>query len=165
MIGVGMDIAWTPDQRRRVGRATPFVIIGSGFVVLGGLVAAITAPASLAHGSWAAAYLVLVTGVAQIGLGVGQALLGQRIPTAKLVLAELVGWTAGSAAVIAGTLVTKPWLVSAGGAVLVVTLGLLAYGARGSGSQVGRLLWLYRGLLLVLLVSIPVGLVLSAIRS
>ena len=41
-------------------------------VVAGGLVAAVTGPLRLEHGSWAAAYLVLVGGVAQGALGIAQ---------------------------------------------------------------------------------------------
>ena len=42
---------------------------GIGSVVLGGLVAAVTEPLDLTHGSWVAAYLVLVGGVGQGAMG------------------------------------------------------------------------------------------------
>lgn len=132
-------------------------------MILGGLVAAVTTPAGWTHGAWAAAYLVLVTGVAQIGLGVGQAALATTPPTRGLLTCEWTGWNLGSAAVILGTIAQTPAVVSAGGVLLVVCLGLLVYGVRGG--QAGRLLWLFRLLVLVLLVSIPVGLVLSWLRT
>lgn len=49
-----------------------FVIVGGVSIILGGLAAAATSPLGWEHGSWAAAYLVLVTGAAQLLLGVGQ---------------------------------------------------------------------------------------------
>jgi hypothetical protein len=53
-----------------VGDARPFVILGAGAVVAGGLVAAASSVAPSAHASWAAGYLVLVAGVAQVLPGV-----------------------------------------------------------------------------------------------
>ena len=58
------------------GAARWFVAAGSSCVVVGGLVAAATGPTGFEDGSWVAAYLVLVGGVAQIALGVGQQLVG-----------------------------------------------------------------------------------------
>ncbi len=45
------------------------VVVGTCCVVLGGFVAAVTGPLTLADGSWLAAYLVLVGGLAQCALG------------------------------------------------------------------------------------------------
>lgn len=134
-------------------------MIGLAFVILGGLVAAVTTPAGWVHGAWAAAYLVLVTGVAQAGLGLGQAVLATNPPSTGLVSAELACWNVGSAAVILGTVAGTPAVVSAGGVLLVVALAMFVYGVRGRAQR--RLLWPYRLLVLLLLVSIPVGLVLS----
>src|SRR5579875_3107512 len=97
----------------------PFAAFGTACVIAGGLVAAATAPAPSGHGSWAAAYLVLVGGVAQVALGAGQALLAPRSPSRRLVAAEFAGWNAGNAAVLAGTLAGVTPLVDAGGALLV----------------------------------------------
>lgn len=148
--------------------AAPFVLLGSLCVVAGGLVAAVTAPAPSEHGSWAAAYLVLVAGVAQIGLGAGQARLAPRTPAPRLVTAQFVLWNAGNAAVIAGTLAGIVSLVDAGGAGLVVALALLVYGVRGNkehGAGGGWALHGFRLLVAVLLISIPIGLVLARIRG
>ncbi len=49
------------------------VVLGALFIVLGGLVAAVTGPLDLVQGSWLAAYLVLVCGVAQFAIGTMQA--------------------------------------------------------------------------------------------
>jgi hypothetical protein len=144
------------------GALLPFLVIGTACVIAGGLVAAATAPNPSQHGSWAAAYLVLVAGVAQIGLGAGQAMFGGRT-SPRTVLAEIAGWNLGNAAVLAGTLAGVGLVVDLGGAALLVVLrGALTGGAAPSG----RARWLLRGycaLLLVLIVSIPVGLVLGRV--
>src|SRR3546814_20131767 len=44
------------------------------------------------HGSWLAAYLVLVGGVAQIALGGGQAWLADRVPRARTTRTEAWSW-------------------------------------------------------------------------
>lgn len=62
----------------------PFIATGGTLVVAGGLVAAVNSAAPFAHGSWLAAYLVLVGGVAQIALGVGAAALAPQRRSARL---------------------------------------------------------------------------------
>lgn len=153
-----------------VGREfTPFLVVGLACVVGGGLLAAVTAPVATEHSSWAAAYLVLVGGVAQAGLGLGQAVFATGTPSSVLV-AQLTGWNLGNAAVLVGTLVGATVLVDLGGALLVVALALLArgVGARGVASTRGSgRYWLlgYRLIVLVLLAGIPTGLVLARLRG
>jgi hypothetical protein len=141
--------------------AVPFAAVGAACVVAGGLVAAATAPAPSEHGSWAAAYLVLVAGVTQVALGVGQALLAPRPPSRRVVTGEITAWNAGNVAVLAGTLLGVAPLVDAGGALLVVALALLTLGVRHQGGRRGWGLRLYRLLIAVVLVSIPIGLLLA----
>ena len=159
-----------PERRRA---ALPFAVLGVVFVVIGGLVAAATAPVASEHGSWAAAYLVLVAGVSQAGLGVGQAMLARRVPSRRVLNVELVAWNVGNAAVIAGTLLEATTLVDVGGLVLLVTLVLMIRAVRGAGAGAdtttgtarlgGWPLHTFRILVLVLLVTIPIGLVLARI--
>lgn len=148
----------------RWSAALPFVGFGTMCVVAGGLVSAVTALAPSEHGAWAAAYLVLVGGVAQVALGAGQAQLAPRIPPRKLLIAELVAWNLGNAAVLSGELSGVIPLVYAGGAVLVAALTLLVRGMRGTAARVPWMLHAFRALVLLLLVSIPVGLVLAELR-
>jgi len=140
--------------------------IGAGLVVLGGLVAAATGPLALAKGSWLAAYLVLVCGVAQAAMG--------RVPSRSVRSprsgwALLAGWNAGNAAVIAGSLVSQPVLVDAGGLLLLVVLVVLLVDTlrRSPDDDAGRRAarGLFAALLLVLIVSIPIGLVLAHLRA
>lgn len=147
----------------------PFIALGVACVIGGGLVAAATAPAPTEHTTWAAAYLVLVGGVAQVGFALGQALLVTRTPP-PIVAVQAAGWNLGTAAVLAGTLLGASALVNLGGVLLIVTLILLARGLRPAGVRPadGIYRWClhcYRLLVLILLISIPVGLVLARVRG
>lgn len=139
------------------------LVIGAGAVVTGGLVAAITGPAGWERGAWVAAYLVLVVGVAQLGLAAGLAWLSDPAPTRQAVGVGVVVWNLGHAAVLAGTLERVTWVVDAGGVLLVLVL-LGALLAVRPGRR-GWLLRAYRALVIVVLVSVPVGLVLARLRS
>jgi hypothetical protein len=143
--------------------ALGFVIVGGGCVVAGGLLSAATAHGPSEHATWAAAYLVLVAGVAQIVLGIGQAHLSDTPPSRRRLTAELVGWNVGNAAVILGTVTGATAVTDVGGALLVVAFGLLLSGVR-SGPAPRVALWVYRSLLVILLLSIPVGLILAEVR-
>ena len=93
-----------PELTGRWRAASTFVIIGAICVVAGGLVAALSGPTGFEQGSWLAAYLVLVGGVAQIALGGGQAWLARRVPRARSTRIEAWSWNVGAAAVVRGTL-------------------------------------------------------------
>ena len=135
-------------------------------IVAGGLVAAVTAPTGFPAGSWVAAYLVLVAGVAQIGLGTGQSLFAVRVPSPPVVVlsSRPLAWNVGSAAVITGTLIGSLLVVGVGGLGLAVALGLFLYAVRRSRRGRRWQLMLYRALIALLAVSIPVGLFLSVLR-
>ncbi|MGH3399325.1 MAG: hypothetical protein ACRDPO_32025 [Streptosporangiaceae bacterium] len=143
----------------------PFAVLGTACIVLGGLVSAAIAPAPTEHGAWAAAYLVLVGGVAQVALGAGQALLAPAAPPRRAAYSEMIGWNTGNVAVLTGTLLGFTWLADIGGAVLVVSLALVIRQMRGTVRRPAWPLYLYRGLVALVLVSIPVGLVLAEFRS
>ena len=138
--------------------------VGMACIVVGGLVAAITRPTGFAAGPWVAAYLVLVAGVAQVGLGTGQALLSAQPPTGRTTAWELVAWNAGNGAVLAGTLASTPPAVTIGGIALFGALALFLHGVRRP--RPGSTGWLagYRLLAGAIAVSIPVGVVLSVLR-
>lgn len=143
----------------------PFRLLALAWVIAGGLTAAVTGPLGLEHGSWSAAFQVLVGGVMQGVLGAAQHRLAPRPPGRGVLLAELLTWNAGALAVIGGTVAAAPLLVDAGGVLLVVTMVLMIR-AVGRGAQGPRwLLWLFRAGLVLTAVSIPVGLVLSHLRA
>lgn len=166
---IGSSSCPTRSLAERRSEVLPFAVVGLACLVAGGLVAAATAPAPSEHGTWAAAYLVLVGGVAQAGLGLGQATFAAHL-SARIIAAEVIGWNVGNAAVLAGAPLGSTALVDLGGVLLVVTLGLLARGLRPAKLQAAPALhrWYlfgYRLLVLVLLVSVPVGLALARIRA
>lgn len=136
-------------------------LLGASSVVAGGVVAAVTGPLGLDKGSWLAAYLVLVSGVAQFAIGQAPKWLGARASGWSLV----VSWNLGNAAVIVGTLAGLALLVDLGALLLVIGLGIAASAVRGARTHGGVLGWAYRALLLVLIVSIPIGVLLSHLRN
>ncbi|WP_441190891.1 hypothetical protein [Ornithinimicrobium panacihumi] len=140
------------------------MLIGLACIVAGGLVAAITGPTGFADGSWMAAYLVLVAGVSQVGLGAGQALLPRRPPTRARTTWQLLTWNTGNLAVITGTLTGFPVLVTVGGLGLFLALVMFLHAVRQAGTARVRSLAAYRLLVALLAISIPVGLFLSFLR-
>lgn len=141
-------------------------VIGAGCVVLGGLVAAVAGPLRLADGSWVAAYLVLVGGVAQYAIARAPGHLGARPIAGRTGWALTVTWNSGNAAVIAGTVADVRILVGVGAVLLVAGLVLAWQTVRRPATAVQsatsrRTRVAYHGLLLVLLVSIPIGVVLA----
>lgn len=145
-------------------RISPALAVALVCTIAGGLVAAVTAHAPTRSASWASAYLVLVGGVATLGLAMGRGILSpDRVPGGRLT-GELATWLAGNALVVIGTLAELTWLVDVGGALLVAALALVALGVRG-GRGPGWLQGLFAALVAVLLVSIPVGLFLARLRG
>ena len=143
--------------------AIAFLAVAAVAVVTGGAVAAVTAPLELEHGSWAAAYLVLVVGVGQAILGIGQAATSAEPPSQRRIVLELGLFELSSAAVLLGTAASSPVTVTIGSALLV--LALLAFAGPALGGRAGIVRLLYLAMLAVLLVSIPIGVALSWARS
>ena len=142
----------------------PFLVVGAASIVVGGIVAAVTRPTGFALGSWLVAYLVLVAGVADIALGVGQAWLAGEAPRRADVTIELVTWNGAVVATIVGTVAASPLVTTIGGIALVVALLRFLAGVRTTGGSSNTSLVLYRFVLTIVLVSTPVGLVLAWIR-
>lgn len=145
--------------------ARPFLLIGSLCTIAGGLVAAVTRPTGFELGSWTAAFLVLVGGVAQIALGAGQCWLADQPPPARRVRAEVVFWNLGVSATIVGTVTGTPIITTAAGCALVVALGLFIATTKAPSSVRGPARVIYRVLAGLVLVSIPIGLGLAWSRQ
>lgn len=144
--------------------AAVMVVTGRGSVVIGGLAAAATGPLTLAHGSWLAAYLVLVCGVSTYAIGTVQGRPAEPGMPPVWASAQLGCWWLGNAAVMTGVLTEKPAVVDAAVAPLVLALAVALtdtarQGRHGSSSRLAR--WAYRGLLVALVVSAPIGAVLA----
>jgi hypothetical protein len=152
--------------------ATVLTAIGICSVVLGGLVAAVTGPLDLAHGSWIAAYLVLVGGVAQCAMGQAR-FRRPEVMHPRRSWAQIGCWNVGNVLVIGATLAGEPWAVDLGSVLLVVALAIALRAARpGAGTTAHSATgWVpmffnrvYRMLLLVLALSIPIGMALSQLQ-
>ncbi|BBY54602.1 hypothetical protein H7J07_12775 [Mycobacterium koreense] len=154
-------------QRLWARRATvaPFAVAGALSVLAGGIVAAaIAAPTPTRHGVWSVAYLVLVVGLCQIALGAGQALLAATPPTRKAVWTAAVVFNLANVGVLAGVLTDRVAVLNAGSVLLLVALVLFLVGVRRSDRR-GWALHLYRGVVTVLVVSIPIGLVITTVGA
>jgi hypothetical protein len=137
-----------------------FAAAAALLIVAGGLVAAVNSAAPFEHGSWLAAYLVLVGGVSQAALAVGA--LGLRVARPqRLRRAQLVLWNAGVLIVPAGVLVNTPAVVWLGSAILLAALACFALNERARPCRADRAGILYGLLIAVLGVSVLVGCVLA----
>lgn len=116
-------------ERRR--EWVPLALVGALCIISGGLLAATTTSAPTHNTAWTTAYLVLVGGAAQVGLGLGRAVVATST-SAPLAAVQVAGWNLGNAAVLVGTWLGRTALVDLGGALLVATLFLLARGLRPS---------------------------------
>lgn len=143
--------------RRVDGYALGFAAVAGLMIVAGGLVAAINSAAPFAHGSWLAAYLVLVGGVAQLLLGVGCLALPAPKLSARLRSAQLGLWNAGNTSVAAGVLTGAVGLVIIGSVVLLVALAGFALGAGPAPTNGRGRLFLYRTAILALAWSVVIG--------
>jgi hypothetical protein len=144
--------------------ARPFAVAGSLSIVAGGICAAVTRPTHFELGSWLAAFLVLVGGVATIVLGAGQAWMAAEPPQDRAVQAELAAWSLGVAGTIVGSLTAVPVVTTLGAVATVVALGLFLAGVRRADAGVRWPLVAYRALTTIVLVSTPVGVVLAWAR-
>lgn len=152
-----------PAPKSRWPAAVPFIVSGSGAIIAAGLTSAVTAFAPSYLASWAVAFLVLVAGVAQLALGIGQALLAPRLPARSVLVGEVLLFNLGCAGVLLGQLLALPVLTVLGSLLLVISLALLfrtAWGNAPAGSS-RLLLFAFRAVLLIILISIPVGLLIA----
>jgi hypothetical protein len=139
-------------------------VSGLVFIVAGGLVAAVARPTGFALGSWLAAYLVLVLGAAGCIIAAAPTVLGATERSATLGWVQWTLWLIGNALVVIGPLVTSPMLTDIGAVPLVVAL-VVALASSRRPCRLRWLAWVYRIVLAVLIVSVPVGLVLAAIDA
>lgn len=113
--------------------------------------------APFGHGSWLAAYLVLVGGVSQVVLGAGRLALRAPRATPALLRAQLVLWNLGSLAVPAGVLADASPLVTVGSVALLWALALFAAGASGVRREVRGRALVYLTIVVGLAASVVVG--------
>lgn len=139
------------------------IALGYVAIFLGGLIAAVTAPLDLEKGSWLAAYLILVAGLAQLLLSHQAQILHASIPSVRDSWTELSLFVAGNAAVIIGSLLALPLLVDFGGIALIGALVLALRAA--AGAQNTWRAWAFRVFYAAVIISVPIGLVLAHLRA
>ena len=151
--------AWS----ERVVSAWPCLVIAALAIVGGGVLAAAMAHAPSRKLLWMVAYLVLVVGVTQTVLGIGQALLATRETAALVRAVECVLFNLGNAGVIAGTMLSKWSLVLMGTLLFAAALAIFLHATRRARG--GWLTHVYRALIVCIGGSSIVGLVLAAMRA
>jgi hypothetical protein len=134
-----------------------FLACAGVLIVAGGGVAAVNSAVPFGHGSWLAAYLVLVGGVSQGVLGAGRLALDVPPLSRALSPAQLVLWNVGALAVPAGVLGGAPALVTAGSVALLCALALFAAEARGVRRELRRRAVVYLAIVVGLAVSVVIG--------
>lgn len=168
----------------RPSSARLLVVGGSACVIAGGIVAAATGPLRLDSGSWLAAYLVLVCGVGSYAIGTMQTRPGSPLIPSTWDRVRLAGWILGNVAVITGSLTAATVVVDAGVVALLIALVIALVddvrpsrrpGRWPSRDEIARRpvrgfrSWLtvlaYRCLLVLLIISAPVGAVLAYVRA
>lgn len=151
-----------PDTSRHAAPARSvwlFAATGAVAIIVAGALSAALAHAPTRAAMWLTAYLVLVVGVAQLALGVGQARLALRPPPAMLLGSQWLLFNGANALVVGGRLMARADAVVAGTVLLALALGLFLRGVRGAGGD--WLLWVYRLLVALLACSALVGVGLS----
>jgi hypothetical protein len=139
----------------------PFAVAGAVAIVAGGgLAAAIAAPSPTRHGVWAVAYLVLVLGVGQLVLGAGQALLAAEPLTPGAAALTAAAFNVSGAAIVLGVVTDRIVVFNIGAALLFLVLAWLLYGVRRTARR-GWALVAYRGFIAALIVSIPIGMLIT----
>ncbi|GAB3038856.1 hypothetical protein GCM10027052_18180 [Parafrigoribacterium mesophilum] len=145
--------------------AIPFLILGGVSVIAGGVLSAAAAPAPSYTASWAVAYIVLVAGVAQLVLGLGQAQLASHQPPGRVVAAEAVAFNLAHVAVLLGTIIGAAWMVDIGAALIVVALGLFIWSVRGASAGNRWMLYGFRVMILIVLITTPIGVVIANLKA
>lgn len=141
-----------------------FVALGALAIVFAGLFSAVTARSASYHSAWFVAYMVLIVGLAQAALGIGQWWLASKPLRLSTVIVELLLFNIGNAGVVVGTLIAAPFWVYAGSIGILIALTFFASQVR-SPRRGGIPLWGYRTLLVVLFVSVLVGVYFAYVAS
>ncbi|HET8554236.1 MAG TPA: hypothetical protein VFL78_05360 [Rhodanobacteraceae bacterium] len=148
--------AVSPALRERLMATRLFLVAALAALLVAGFTAAAVAHAPTRSLVWMVAYLVLVAGVAQGVLGLGQALLPARLPSTRWRIGEWVLFNLGNVGVIFGTLWTSMAWVAVGTVLFVASLVAFLCGVRGAGR--GWLLLAFRAVLVMTCLGACVGL-------
>lgn len=145
--------------------AIPFAVIAIISIIAGGFISAVTAFSPSYTASWAVAYLILVAGVAQLALGAGQIWLAAKPPSKSLVIAEIVAFNLANIATLLGTIISSLALVYFGAVLMIISLALFLRGVWIADRKHILLLYAYRAIVFILMVSAGIGLVIASVKK
>lgn len=143
--------------------AATSLITGMAAIVAGGLASAMVMPLHWELGSWVAAYLVLVLGIVQCAFAAARHYFVDRGNSFAIFWSCYFGWNAGNLLVVGGTLSSQLWILGVGSLAVVVVLCLELWRVRNVRVAAQGALWGYRALLVLVMSSVPVGVVLAAV--
>lgn len=149
------------DIRARIESTRIFLVVGTAFLIVGGVLSGATANTPTRIIMWVSAYFTLVGGVAQILLGIGQSLLSKTLPSTPWRLTECFLLNLGGAAVIGGVIISAQWLTNLGTIVFDIALVMFLIATRESRASVW--LWPYRLAIAFVAISSIVGIGLSMV--
>jgi len=145
--------------------AIPFTIIAGISIIAAGFISAITAFSPSYTASWAVAYLVLVVGVAQLALGFGQAWLAEELPSKALLIAEVILFNLANLATLLGTLLAWMALVYIGAVLMIISLALFIWGTRIAKPGKIWVVYGFRAIVFILIVSAGIGLLIASFKK
>jgi hypothetical protein len=143
-----------------------FSIVAIAAIASGGTIAAFRARRPTRFVMWLTAYLVLIEGLVQFGLATSWQQL--NVSASWIVIAAFLMYNFGNIAVIVGRalksrLSQARWVTYLGGALLIIATLLLVWAARHATLS-WWLVW-FAILVVIILVSTPIGLVFSSRRK
>lgn len=98
-------------------------------------------------------------------LGIGQAQLAPHRPSRRILAVECVTFNLANVAVLVGTVIGAAWIVDIGAALIVIALALFIWSVRGTGSRNRWLLYGFRAVVVIVLVTTPIGLVIAHLKG
>ena len=136
--------------------------VGGLSIVVAGVISAFLPDEARSFDTWLVAYLVLVAGVAQVAIGWGLS----KLPAKKVathVWTVFLAFNIGNWLVVSGTLIRETLFVYVGGALLFFAMLVCLVAVRGAKRTPA--LYAYMFVVAVILISTPVGLILSTVRN
>lgn len=155
---------YEPVQTQSTKRSLPFLVAGTAYTIVGGLLAAATAYVTTEKTAWATAYIVLIGGVVQIALGAALANLAPKASESTRWLVFAL-FNLGNLGVLTGQLTRTVQVTDLATVVLAASLVVALFATRRGTDSASSVhpgwTWAFRVLLVFLAASMVVGVVLA----
>ena len=99
-----------------------------------------------------------------VALGIGQAQLAPHQPSGRILALEC-HVQSRRRYLLAGTVIGAAWIVDIGAALIVIALALFIWSVRGTGSVNRWMLYGFRAVIVIVLVTTPIGLVIAHLKG